>query len=238
MSRKFNIIKKKNLPDEPKIVGFSFLKEPTKDEKKKNKFDFIAHSNNNEIGCKKPQRSAPLAYTRGYVSVDNKIDTYVEVKSRLLVFILIIGMIAGLGVLAFTGTGNPAIDDKLPIIGDFDISDTPIVRPTEPTEPGETPTITFSGFGKYTVSKEYPAVELKNPENNFVNMIFTLTDKETGEIIARTGSVQPGKFVYVDVVKFYQEPGTYTILINTATFDGQSGAQMNGMNQTMEVTVQ
>lgn len=237
MSRKFNVIKKKNLPDEPKIVGFSFLKEPTKKEKKNNKYDFIAYSNENEIGCKKPKRNAPLAYTRGYVEVDNKVDTFVEVKSRLLVIIILLfGICLGL-VLPFTGTGVPVIDN-LPIIGDFDISDNPIIRPTEPTDSAETPTITFAGYGKYIVNKEYPAVELKNPERNFVNMVFTLTDEATGEVIARTGNVPAGKYAYVNVMDFYKEPGTYTVLINVATFDAETGESMNGMNQKMEVTVE
>ena len=82
MARKFNIIKKKNLPDEAKIVGFSFLKEPTDKDKKNKKYDFYEYSNENEIGCQLPKRKAYLSHTKGYVEVDNKIDTFVEVKSR------------------------------------------------------------------------------------------------------------------------------------------------------------
>ena len=78
---------------------------------------------------------------------------------------------------------------------------------------------------------DYPSVELKNPEGNFVDMVFTLTDEATGEIIARTGKVPAGKFAYVDVMKFYTEPGVYTVLINVATFDAQTGAQMNGIRR-------
>ena len=85
MARKFNIIKKKNLPDEAKIVGFSFLKEPTDQDKKDEKFDFYEFSNQNEIGCKLSKRKAPLTYTKGFVEVDGKKDTFVEVKSRLLI---------------------------------------------------------------------------------------------------------------------------------------------------------
>jgi hypothetical protein len=237
LSRKFHIVKKKNLPDEARIVGFSFLKEPTKKEKRNNKFDFIAHANENEIGCKLPKRKAPLAYTKGYVEVDNKTNDFVEVKSRLLIIIILLfGIILGL-VLPFTGTGVPVIDD-LPIIGDIDISDNQILRPTEPTDSKETPTITFAGYGKCTVSKEFPVVEVKNPEGNFVDMIFTLTDEATGEVIARTGRVPAGKFAYVNVVDFYTEPGVYTVLINVATVDAESGQPMNGMNQKMEVIVE
>ena len=238
MARKFNIIKKKNLPDEAKIIGFSFLKEPTDKDKKNNKYDFYEYSNENEIGCQRPKRKAPLSHTKGYVEVDNKIDTFVEVKSRLLIIILLLGLALGIGLLFVPGgNGQPIIED-LPIIGNIGIFDEQQTRPTEPKDETEVPTITFAGYGKYTVTEEYPSVEVKNPEGNFVDMVFTLTDQATGEIIARTGKVPAGKFAYVDVMKFYQEAGVYTVLINVATYDAETGAQMNGINQKMEVTVQ
>lgn len=247
MSRKFDIIKKKDLPDEAQITGFSFLKEPTDKDKEKNKFDFYEFSNKNEIGCMLPKRKAALAYTKGYVAVDDKKDVFIEVKSRLfIIFWILVGLLALslcvppiLGVIGFgpNTSYDPSVD--LPAIGDVDISDEQQTRPTTPPTPeGEVPTITFAGYGKYTVNSEYPSVEMKNPEGNFVDMIFTLTDEASGEIIARTNKVPAGKFAYVDVVKFYGEPGTYTVLINVATFDAQTGEQMNGINQKMEVTVE
>lgn len=238
MARKFNIIKKKDLPDAAKIVGFSFLKEPTDKDKQNNKYDFYEYSNQNEIGCKLPKRKAPLSHTKGYVEVDNKNDIFVEVKSRLLIIILLLGLALGIGLLFIPGgNGQPVIED-LPIIGDIDIFDEQQTRPTEPKDETEVPTITFAGYGKYTVNAEYPSVEVKNPEGNFVDMVFTLTDQATGEIIARTGKVPAGKFAYVDVMKFYTQPGVYTVLINVATYDAETGTQMNGINQKMEVTVE
>ena len=240
MARKFNIIKKNDLPDEAKIIGFSFLKEPTDKDKKNKKYDFYEYSNENEIGYQLPKRKAPLSYTKGYVEVDNKNNIFVEVKSRLLIIILLLlGICLGIGLLCIPGgSGQPIIED-LPIIGDIGIFDEQQTRPTVPVDDnGEVPTITFAGYGKYTVNAEYPSVEMKNPEGNFVDMVFTLTDQATGEIIARTGKVPAGKFAYVDVMKFYTEPGDYVVLINVATFDAETGEQMNGINQKMEVTVQ
>ena len=234
MARKFNIIKKKNLPDEAGIVGFSFLKQPTDQDKENEKFDFIEYSNENEIGCMKPKRKAWLAYTRGYVEIDNHPNVFVEVKSRLLIIILLFGIGLGLLLPCIGGGDAPVVD--LPVIGDITIGEQQ-TRPveTQPTE--EVPTITFAGYGKYKVTEEYPSVELKNPEGNFVDMVFTLTDEATGELIARTGKVPAGKYAYVNVMDFYTEAGVYTVLINVATFDAESGAQMNGINQKMEVTV-
>lgn len=235
MARKFNIVKKKNLPDEARIVGFSFLKKPTEKQKEKKKFDFIETSNQNEIGCMLPKRKS-WAYTKGYVEVDNKPNVFVEAKSRLLIILLLILMGCGLLYGVFSNL-NPAVVDKLPIIGDFGIFDDQQNKPTDGTTPGEVPMITFAGYGKYSVSEKYPSIELKNPEGNFVDMVFTVTDKDTGELIARTDKVPAGKYVYVNVMNFYQEAGVYTILISTATFDAETGAQMNGMNQKMEVKV-
>jgi hypothetical protein len=238
--RKFDIIKRKNLPDEAKIIGFTFLKEPSKEElqkknKKEKKFDFIETSNENLIGCMLPKRKAHLAYNRGYVGVDKKENVFVEVKSRLLIIILLI--LIGIGLLFGTMSMlNPDIVDDLPIIGDIVIGDQQH-RPTKPNQNGEIPTITFAGYGKYTVSEEFPSVELKNPAGNFVDMVFTLTDKDSGEIIARTDKVPAGKFAYVNVMNFYKEPGVYTVLITVSTFDAETGTPMNGINQKMEVTV-
>ena len=234
MSRKFNVIKKKNLPDEARIAGFSFLREPTDEDIKDKKYDFIATSNQNKIGCMKPKRKAPLAYTKGYIEIDDKPHLFVEVKSRLLVVMLLCFALV-IALLCVPGKNGSIIDD-LPIIGDIVVGDQQ-TRPTKPTDENGNPTITFAGYGKYTITDEYPSVELKNPAGNFVDMVFTLTDEATGEIIARTGRVPAGKYAYVDVLDFYTTDGVYTILINIATFDAETGAQMNGMNQRMEVTV-
>ena len=241
MARDFDIIKKKDLPDEAQVTGFSFLKCPTSDDKKNRKFDFYETSNDNEIGCFLPKRSAPLTNTKGYIKADHKQNDYIEVKGRLpLILLIIIGLLAlsltAPPLMGMLGKNDPAID--LPSIGDVSIGEQQTRPTTPPVEQGDVPTITFAGYGKYTVNSEYPSVEVKNPEGNFVDMIFTLTDQDSGEIIARTEKVPAGKFAYVDVVKFYGKPGTYTVLINVATFDAQTGEQMNGINQKMEVTVE
>lgn len=99
-------------------------------------------------------------------------------------------------------------------------------------------TITFSGYGRYTVSKDSPCIELSNLAVNHVDMIYTLTDKNTGEMIARTEKIAPDNYVYVNVVDFYKVAGTYNISINIATFDSETGEPKNGMNQSMEVIVE
>lgn len=61
-------------------------------------------------------------------------------------------------------------------------------------------------------------------------MIFSIIDKETKEINAKTNEINPGEFVYVNVVDYYKEPGNYEVTISTDTYSSD-GQQMNGMNQ-------
>jgi hypothetical protein len=96
--------------------------------------------------------------------------------------------------------------------------------------------ITFTGYGKYEVSEKYPYIELSNPEANVVNFVFTLSDKETGDIIAKTGKIAPGEYLYVDVMDYYKTAGDYSVHIVVETFDSD-GNQYNGINQDMELTV-
>lgn len=131
-------------------------------------------------------------------------------------------------------SSKPTIDDP---VGDYSVTDEQQNSESSKTESSEVPSITFAGYGKYTVSADMPNLELKNPDVNFVDMVFTVTDAKSGEVIARTGKVAAGKFVYVNVMDFYKEKGVYNVEINISTYDSKSGAQMNGMNQKLELTV-
>jgi hypothetical protein len=68
-------------------------------------------------------------------------------------------------------------------------------------------------------------------------MVFVLTDEASGKVIAKTNKVSAGKYVYVNVMDFYKKSGTFTILVNTSTYDSKSGEQLNGMNQKIEVSI-
>lgn len=119
--------------------------------------------------------------------------------------------------------------------GNFEVGgkrEEPIVE----KEPEEVEYITFSGFGKFEVSKDAPNVELSNPAGNSVDMIFTLTDKATGDLIARTGKVHSGEYVYVNVMDYYSEKGSYFVTVNIETMN-EANEPMNGLNQEMEIIV-
>lgn len=121
------------------------------------------------------------------------------------------------------------------IIGRYEIINQEYKK--EDSAKGEERKITFAGVGEYYVSEKAPGIQLKNPDKNFVDMVFTLMDKETGEIIARTEKIPAGRFVYVNVLDFYQEKGIYNIKINISAYDSKTGAQMNGMDQEMKLII-
>lgn len=237
MSKKFEIIKKKNLPDEAHIKGFTFLKEPSQKDKDNNKFDFISKSNSLEIGCFKNNRSS-FALTKGYVRVDNTVNDYIEVKSRFFIIPLILIIAILVVLIVFLAGNKDTIVIENDTTGEYEIAESQKEKVEEDENVVKNEdTITFSGFGKYTVTEKNPNIEVKNSAKNIVDFMFTLKDKETGEIIAKTKKVRPGEYLYVNVVNYYKTPGVYKVVIETSTFDIETGQQMNGMTQEMEVTV-
>ena len=171
---------------------------------------------------------------------DNENKGNEQGKKRAIITTIIIAIIIIIILLLRScGTGNSQPSTKEPDypIGNFEVGDKQETEKPSTTPSGDTPTITFAGYGKYNISKDNSKIELSNPEVNFVSMVFTLTDKDSGTIIARTDKVSPGNYVYVDVSSFYTKAGTYTLLIDTSTYDVETGAQMNGMHQEAEVTV-
>ena len=107
MAKKFEIIKKKNLPDNAQITGQTFLKEPSEKDKEKRTFDFISKSNDNEIGCYL-LKNKKFGFTKGYVRVDETQRDYIEVKSRFIfIILLLILMIILCLFLRSCGTDSP-----------------------------------------------------------------------------------------------------------------------------------
>ena len=163
-------------------------------------------------------------------------------KKKRFVKVAVVIIIIVVGVLLLLSRCSSGTSEVLPpviqeAIGNFDITGEQMEKPTVEQEQTETRYISFSGYGKYEVSKENPVIELNNPEGNGVNMVFTLTDKASGEIIARTPPVASGQFVYVNVYDFYQKSGTYDISVNISTYDAETGMQANGLNNDSQIIV-
>ena len=166
---------------------------------------------------------------------DKKNGLWVIIGILIVIIILLLLRSCGTEQVVTPPVSNePVIEQP---VGNFEVSDKQQEKEEVPPAPVDDRTITFAGYGKFTVSADKPSVELKNPNVNFVDMVFTLTDKASGELIARTGRVAAGEFVYVNVVDFYKEPGIYEVSVVISTFDSETNAPMNGMNQEMEITV-
>ena len=121
--------------------------------------------------------------------------------------------------------------------GDYDITDSSDVSQDTNVTTNQAGTIAFAGFGNYKVSDKSPKIRLENPASNRVEMSFTLIDKKSGVLIASTEKVQPGKYVYINIMDFYSRSGTYDVFIKTQTFDPTTGQQKNGLDQIVQVQV-
>jgi hypothetical protein len=165
-----------------------------------------------------------------------RVVTWTSIVTIIIIIILLLLRSCGGGVAP--GPDTPPTTPP-PVTGDFDITDDPVVRPTEPPVVEVVPTITFAGYGKFEVSEKTPKIELKNPDKNAelgVNFIFTVMDSKTGDVIARTPQVAPGKYVYVNVVDYYKTAGKYEVLIKIDTVNNE-GVEMNGIEQKMDLIV-
>ncbi len=96
--------------------------------------------------------------------------------------------------------------------------------------------LTFSGSNKYTVSPNKKEIEMTNPAVNQANFVFTITDTKTGKVIAKTGKVAPGQYVYINIYDYFKEAGSYDVAIDISAFSF-AGAQLNGASAMAVVNV-
>lgn len=121
--------------------------------------------------------------------------------------------------------------------GKYEVTDGRIKHEVKDKDDNDIGYIKFAGYGQYEVSKEQPSIELSNPSTNFTDFVFTVKNAESKKLIGKTEKVSPGKFVYMNVLDFYKTPGVYNVDINITTYDSETGVQLNGVNQKMEITV-
>ena len=156
-----------------------------------------------------------------------------KTDKKLYIIILISTLAVMLILLRFSGKTEK--DDIGMMVGDFGVIEQGIDKKEELSK--ESRRITFEGLGEYKISEKTPSMKLKNPERNFVDMVFTLTDKGTGGLIARTDKIPAGKYVHINVMDFYKHKGVYNIKINISTYDPKTGSAMNSMEQEVRVTI-
>ncbi len=175
----------------------------------------------------------------GYLCVGE--DTYVvALRPRFLLWWLLgLVLVALIALLVFRfGLTNP--DTRPDAQGDALVGDR-IERVEEDTDPAPEveklqDSIAFSGYGKALVSEKNPYIELTNPEVNFVDFVFTVADKATGEVIAVTESVAPGEYAYVNVMDHFRGTSGGFVMITVATF-ASDNTPRSGFNAEVEIEI-
>ncbi len=148
----------------------------------------------------------------------------------ILIIIIILLLLKSCGDSGHT-PGNTPTDGPQ---GSWDVGEQ---RPTPTQDVNIVPeNITFSGHNKYTVSTDNKDIELTNPSVNLANFVFTVTDAQTNEIIAKTGKVAPGQYVYINLYDYFKKVGSYNVIINISAYSF-AGAQLNGASTKAVITV-
>lgn len=176
----------------------------------------------------------------GYIPVGEK-EYLLALRTRawlpVLVGVLVAAALAVAAWLLLPGLlGGNARPDP---VGDAQVGDKQEMADTQQQEQQvekQTDRISFAGYGKATVSEAQPNIELRNPEVNTVDFVFTISDKATGEVLAVTDSVAPGQYAYVEVYQHFKGTDGGVLTINTATF-ASDNTPRNGMNSEVEIEV-
>ena len=155
-------------------------------------------------------------------------------KKTAVIIVAIIVLLIALFLILMpkeTPTANPAV-------GAFEVTGNRRSGAASRNRNSDDSYISFFGYGKSLVSEKNPSIELYNPSQNTVKMVFEVHDSETNELIARTNDVLPGEYAYVNVLDFYKTAGVHSVDINTSTIDTDTDTLMNGMHQQMEIIIQ
>ena len=160
-----------------------------------------------------------------------KVNKYVKIGICVLIVLMTC-------ILIFRSCSSDATKSNMEnTYGNYEVTDGRIKYKPKDAGDDNIGYIKFAGYGQYEVSREQPSIELSNPSTNFTDFVFTVKDAESKKLIGKTEKVSPGKFVYMNVVDFYKTPGVYDVDINISTYDSETGVQLNGVNQKMEITV-
>lgn len=158
--------------------------------------------------------------------------------NRLVLVGICLMMLILAALLIFRSCSSDATKSNMEnTYGNYEVTDGRIKYKPKDTGDDDIGYIKFAGYGQYEVSKDQPNIELSNPSTNFTDFVFEVKDAESKKLIGKTGKVPPGKFVYMNVMDFYKTPGVHNVDINITTYDSETGAQLNGVNQKMEITV-
>lgn len=173
-------------------------------------------------------------FVLGYIKVGT--NTYVEVTKSLtfLILSLLLILFIGLAVAYFTSNDvslGPDIADGSDWDGNF-----PLNGDTE--EPFVTPdSIIIPGYSDIYISSDKPNVQLINPDNNTVNMVYEILYND--KVIYETdGAITVGKVVNANLFDIFNgKEGKYDLVFRISTYDVDTNIMCNGATQSVVLTI-
>lgn len=226
--KNIDIIKKKDLPENAIIKGFTFLKDSNED-----KQDFASVINGNEVECFYPKRKS-FAYTKGYTKIDGTENDYLEVKSRfLLLLLLFLFLLIITSTLIFKSCyqEKEKPPQNINIIGDEWDGELPGNNDKTPL----TTSIEIPGYSLLWVSADEPNITLINPEGNDVYFKYTISEDD--KVIIDTDYLKPNSQIEVDLYKQLSGTGEHKLQFLISTYDVETLSDCNGAIQDVTVKV-
>lgn len=213
---------KKDLPEDPTIVGALRLK---KAKKIKRNHNFLYIDGNYYL----IKDAVPNYNVNGYIPLgDNKYLQYVEDTPILLPIIIFLLMCIPFIFVAMKTTdipldGNNIIETKPIIIPDEEEHAGTIYQP-EGTPDGDTATITFTGYPKeLTFNEKNRLFYMNNSEVNIFYLKYTISDN-VGNVIYESGYISPGCYTFFDMYDYIQtngNPRNITVIARGYTKTGE-----------------
>lgn len=156
----YEIIKKKDLPEDAKIVGVTTLKEVEEGNENKR------HRMVNNIRVEYYKPGSKKGFVKGYVKIDGK-DEYLEIRNIVPVIIIsIIALLAVIGLVAGLLLSKNNVDIPEPIA--IDDTQQEYVKPETPVNRKKN--VSLPGWGSFTIPANTSTItkgfEFHNPETN------------------------------------------------------------------------
>ena len=240
MNRKFIIINQKDLPDNAKIIGFTFLKKPG--ESNKDQYDFCCVSQGQEVGCMYAKRNCH-AISKGYIQNDNNTNEYIEVKTRVPFWIFFLGIIVLLiGSCLYLAPHHSSIDKPgFSLTEDEYLQNGERVTKTQEEIQAELNAKVQEGMINISMNlnpvfksgTEKGNLLIVNEEINHHPQVIEIYRKDTEELIYRSGLIPVGSRIEEAPLLVDLDAGRYPCVAyfhsvneNTGNLLGKAGAEI------------
>lgn len=181
--------------------------------------------------------NAGKGFVKGYLKVSD--TEYIEIKSFVFIpLILLFAVLLLSAILAFALFNKPSDDNNsLSIASSKDWDKNLPANGDSDSQQASTESISIPGYSDLYVSADNPSIELINPDNNTVYMVYTVSYKD--KVIYETDGVIPaGKMVDANFYElFNKKQGAYDVVFQISTYDVETNAPCNGATQHVTINV-